>query len=341
MELPAVSYVMPVLNEVEYLEEAVRGVLGQEYPSGQELVIALGASTDGTNEVAARLAAADPRVILVDNPDNDVPVGLNLATRASHHPIIVRVDAHSTLPDGYTATMVETLLRTGSANVGGVMKAQGRTPFQRAVARVYNSPWGLGGNAFHGSQQEGPAETAYLGVCRRDVLDEVGGYDETMRRAQDWELNSRIIAAGHQVWFTPDVEVGYWPRSTPGALRRQMFATGVWRGHLVRRQGHTPLRYLAPPALVVGLGASAGAALVQGIRAVGGRKTDAAWAAHLVPLAYAGGLAAVGARLGGETAQDRVLNVVALGIVHVSWGAGFLKGWVAGAESTVDRSRSN
>ena len=54
------------------------------------------------------------------------------------------------------------------------MHAEGRSPFQKAVARLYNSPVGLGGGAYHGGTQEGEAESAYLGVMRRAVLDEVG-----------------------------------------------------------------------------------------------------------------------------------------------------------------------
>ncbi|MEZ5089313.1 MAG: glycosyltransferase family 2 protein [Micropruina sp.] len=226
----------------------------QDYPAEQELVLALGASSDRTTTLARELAERDPRVRLVDNPANDIPVGLNRAIDASRHPIVVRVDAHAELPAGYTRAMVDLLNATGAVNVGGVMHARGRTPFQAAVARAYNSPWGLGGGQYHGAKQAGPSDSAYLGVFRREVLDEVGGYDETLRRAEDWELNSRIIARGHLVWYTPDIAVTYWPRATPATLRRQMFATGVWRGHLVRQQRTTPLKYLAPPAAGAGAG---------------------------------------------------------------------------------------
>ena len=116
--------------------------------------------------------------MLVDNPEADIPIGLNRAIRAARYPTIVRVDAHSELEPGYTTRALATLDRVRAANVGGVMKADGRTPFQRAVARAYNSPIGLGGGAYHGGTQEGEAESAYLGVMRRDVLEEVG----TVRR---------------------------------------------------------------------------------------------------------------------------------------------------------------
>ncbi len=338
--LPPVSYVIPVLNEAVLLPEAVASVLGQDYPAEQEVVVALGSSTDGTNEVAARLAAADPRVRLVDNPSNDVPIGLNRAIRASRHPIVVRVDAHAVLPKDYTRRLVTLLQETGAANVGGVMRAVGSTPFQQAVARVYNSPWGLGGGQFHGATEAGPSETAYLGVFRREVLEEVGLFDEGMRRAQDWELNSRIIAAGHLIWFTPDVEVEYRPRSTPAKLARQMLATGVWRGHLVRKQGRTPLKYLAPPAVVLALGVSVLTLVLQLTGVVKDGPTALLKLSHLAWPAYLGGAGVVGfTALGGRTVTDRLLNAVVLVIVHLNWGAGFMRGWLAGAESVVDTSR--
>ena len=136
------------------------------------------------------------------------------------------------------------------------MRADGRTPFQRAVARAYNSPVGLGGGAYHGGTNEGEAESAYLGVMRRAVLDEVGLFDESIRRGEDWELNLRIRRAGYRVWFDPALSVTYWPRESWTRLARQFHATGRWRGELVRRFGRgNSLRFFAPPALVIAIAA--------------------------------------------------------------------------------------
>lgn len=338
-ELPAevaVSYVMPVLNEAEHLEHAVQAVLDQQYPGDQELVLALGASTDETDAVAERLAAADPRVKLVANPRSDIPIGLNLAIAESRHPVVIRVDAHAELPAGYTAAMVDMLRRTGAANVGGVMEARGRTPFQKAVARAYNSPFGLGGGVYHHGEDETEADSAYLGVFRREALEYVGGFDEELRRAEDWELNHRIRAAGYRILFTPKVRVVYWPRANWSGLRRQMFATGVWRGALIRRHGHTPVRYLPPPAVVVFAVLAVLVGLLQLVGALG-----LAWSWLYLPIVgYLVGVSAVGtARLGGDGLSDRLLNVVVLATMHLSWGAGFLRGWLFGGRATVDRSR--
>ncbi|MGH3387155.1 MAG: glycosyltransferase, partial [Nocardioidaceae bacterium] len=185
---PPVSVIMPILDEERHLADAVDRVLAQDYPGELELVIALGTSTDRTSEIADGLAERDSRVRLIDNPTGRTPAGLNAAIGAAKHDIIVRVDGHGLLSPGYIARAVELLESTGAANVGGIMDAAGESPFAQAVARGMTSRAGIGGARFHLGGAEGPAETVYLGVFRRSVLDRLGGYDEHFTRAQDWEL---------------------------------------------------------------------------------------------------------------------------------------------------------
>lgn len=339
---PAVSYVMPVLNEAGYIETAIRSVLDQDYPGEKELVLALGPSNDGTTEVVTALARTDPRIRTVENPDADIPVGLNLAIRASTHPIVVRVDAHSELEPGYTAAAVATMQRTGAANVGGVMLARGRTPFQSAVARAYNSPFGLGGARYHGGAKEGAAESAYLGVFRREALEGAGLFDETIRRGEDWELNLRIRWGGGTVWFDPALTTTYWPRENWPKLARQFFATGVWRAELVRRYGgRNPWRFFAPPLLVLSLVASVVIGVLQLTGVLHGRLGLVASAVYLAPLLYL--LLVLWVALTQDAVKpwrDRWLFLIVLPTMHVSWGAGFIVGLIRGARGINDTSRT-
>ena len=172
--LPGVSYVMPVLNEVTHVEAAIDSLLSQDYRGPFDVIVALGPSIDGTTELVERLSRVDPRIQVIDNPTGSTPSGLNVAINASHNPIVVRVDAHSVLPTDYTRIAVETMARTNAANVGGIMQAEGTTPFEDAVAAAYGSAIGLGGGQHHLGGEEGPAETVYLGVFRREWIKRVG-----------------------------------------------------------------------------------------------------------------------------------------------------------------------
>jgi glycosyltransferase involved in cell wall biosynthesis len=251
VDLKDVSFVMPVLNEQDYLAIAVESVLSQKTPGKKQLVLALGPSTDKTNQIAESLAKKYRTLILIENPTGLTATGLNLAIEKSSYETIIRVDAHSELSDNYAASAVKILNTTGAANVGGMMIAKGRTAFQKAVAFGYNSRFGLGGGSFHVGGQSGPADTVYLGCFRKSTITELGLYEAKWVRGQDWELNLRIRQAGHTVWFDPELKVGYYPRESIKALGRQFYSTGVWRGALTKQNPmESSFRYWIPPLLV-------------------------------------------------------------------------------------------
>jgi succinoglycan biosynthesis protein ExoA len=320
---------MPVLNEARYLAESVRRILAQDYPAELELILALGPSRDGTTRLAQQIAAGDSRVITVDNPTGKIPAGINTAIKAARHPIIARVDGHALLPPGYLRLAVMTLSVTGAVNVGGIMAAEGVTPFQQAVAWAMTSRFGVGASRFHTGGRPGPVDTVYLGVFRRSAIERVGGYDEEYLRAEDWELNHRIRQSGGVIWFHPGMRVTYRPRDCAGALGRQYFHYGRWR-RVVGRQhpGTNNLRYLAPPTAtaVIAAGSAVGlagaAALAAGLR---GPWPLAALAGLAAPAAYGAGVLAVSARAARQLRPSVAVRLpVVLATMHLAWGAGFL-----------------
>ncbi|MBR8741730.1 glycosyltransferase family 2 protein [Nocardiopsis sp. MG754419] len=313
MSWPPVSVVMPVLNEERHLAAAVEHVLAQEYPGELEVVLGVGPSGDRTREVADGLAAADPRVKVVDNPTGKTPAGLNAAIGAASHGIIARIDGHAMMPSDYLRVAVETLDETGADNVGGIMAAEGTTPWERAVAAAMTSKVGVGNARFHTGGEGGPADTVYLGVFRRSALERVGGYDEAFLRAQDWEMNHRIRTTGGTVWFQPRMRVSYRPRRNVSLLAKQYFHYGRWRRVVARQhKGTINLRYLAPPVAVAGI--------VAGL--VGGFLF---WPLWLVPAAYLAAITAASVPLTrGLGAAAWPLIPVALATMHMSWGVGFI-----------------
>ncbi|MFF1408325.1 glycosyltransferase family 2 protein [Streptomyces sp. NPDC058289] len=311
---PAVSVIMPVLNEERHLRNSVHHILGQEYGGEMEVVIALGPSRDRTDEIAAELVREDPRVHTVPNPTGRTPAALNAAIQASRHPIVVRVDGHGMLSPNYIATAVRLLEETGAQNVGGIMHAEGENPWEDAVAAAMTSRIGVGNAAFHTGGKAGPADTVYLGVFRREALEAAGGYNVEFVRAQDWELNFRIREAGGLIWFSPELKVQYRPRPSVRALAKQYKDYGRWR-HVVARyhSGSINLRYLAAPAAVC--------AIAAGV-VVGAAVTP--WA-FVLPAGYLAAITVGSVPAGkGLSLKARLRIPVALATMHVCWGYGFL-----------------
>ena len=310
--LPAISVILPVLNEESHLEGAVLSVLSQDYRGPLEIILALGPSRDRTNEIAAKLASQDNRVKLLDSPTGKTAAGLNLALAASKSPVVVRVDGHAQIPNNYISLIVDILNKTGAVNVGGVMAAVGTTAFERAVAGAMRSPLGVGASRFHTGGEAGEVDTVYLGAFRREALIAIGGFDERFTRAQDWELNFRLRENGGVIYFDPRLHVTYRPRSSVGALAKQYFEYGRWRRVVSRRHSGTiNYRYLAPPFALLGFSVS----LVLGVLL-----SSIFFIPALVYLLFV-----VLASLKISTSVgEYLLLLVVIPTMHFAWGAGFI-----------------
>lgn len=315
------AIVVPILNEEKHIEHAVDRLLAQDYPGNISIVLAVGPSKDRTSEVVDQIIAKHSRVIRVENPSGRTPSGLNAAISATDAEIIVRVDGHALVPRDYVRVGVQTLIDTGADNVGGIMDAEGVTLFQRAVAAAMTSKFGVGGAAFHVGGQAGEALTVYLGCFRRGALDRVGGYDESMIRAQDWEMNYRIRESGGTVWFTPEMRVKYRPRPSAPALARQYFGYGTWRREVARRYPDTvSLRYLTAPLMVLGVAVGFLLALLGLILG-----HSVLVSVGLLPIAvYLVGVLVASVIVG--RGLTRCVLPIVFPIMHFSWGSGFLLG---------------
>jgi succinoglycan biosynthesis protein ExoA len=311
-----VSVVMPVRDAAEHLEATLAAVHAQDYPGPIDICLAVAPSTDGTEQRARRLAATGDRIAVVDNRRGTTPAGLNAAIGATDGEVIVRVDGHAELSPGYIRRAVETMRRTGAVNVGGIQRAEGATPFERAVAAAMTSRFGTGDAAFHYGGEEGPTDTVYLGVFDRRAVESVGGFDETLERNQDYELNIRLRQAGGTVWFDPALWVRYRPRGSLGALARQYFDYGRWKREVVRRHPRSMRwRQAAPPALVAALAGSVAVAVVRR-------------PALIVPAAYLASVAAAAVATGTSAREANRLALI-FPTMHLSWGVGFLAGRIA------------
>lgn len=305
---------MPVLNDAAYLPAAVKSVLLQDYP-GVELIIAVGPSTDDSEQVAQKLSVEHPQIRVVPNPPGRTAAALNRAITAASGNVIVRVDSHCELPPGYIRRAVETMQRSGAANVGGIQDAQGQTAFEVAVALAMTSKFGVGNATFHYGGDEGETDTVYLGVFDAEAIRTVGLFDEELLRNQDYELNVRLRNAGHKVWFDPELKVRYRPRSSLRRLAKQYFQYGQWKREVLRRHpGSVRARQVIAPLTVVGTA-------VGVLGALAGQR----WML-LAPATYAAAVVAASVQVGRGNIADTGRLLAIFPAMHLSWGLGFLVG---------------
>ena len=313
MKDPKVAVVIPAKNAEKTLEKAFVSVLNQKTEEQIEVCIAVAPSEDSTLDVAKRIELDNENVTLVENPSGETPAGLNLAITNTQAPVIVRLDAHAELEEEYISTALETLKKTGAANVGGRQNPVGTTPFEKAVGIAISSRFGAGDARFRTGGEEGEVDTVYLGVFDRNSIENVGLFDESLIRNQDAELNWRLRETGKKIWFQPELIASYKPRSTLKELAKQYYDYGKWRRHVVSIHPRSiKLRQLIPPlnSLVFLLGTIFGFFWVPSLG---------------FPVLYIAGIFFV-TTVKSKTVTDFIYLLIIFPTIHFSWTAGFLRG---------------
>ncbi|MFI5349317.1 MAG: glycosyltransferase family 2 protein [Elusimicrobiota bacterium] len=315
-ETPLVTIAIPCLNEAPFIERCVRDALAQDYPADRlEVVVADGGSRDGTRELLASLAAADPRLRVIDNPGRIQARGMNGILRIARGGVIARFDAHSEYAPDYVSECVAALKRTGADNVGGAARARAATPFQQALCAALDSPLGVGGAGYRSADAEGYVDTVYCGAYPRGVFERVGMYDPGAAVNEDAELNQRIAAAGGRIYLSPRIVVFYYPRASLPALAKQYFRYGQGRARTIIKGGRLPrLRNVGPFLAVL-----TGAAL-----AITAPRSPVTWGALALYMVMTG---AEAVRVSFRRPGARALVVWPLfPTIHIAHGCGMLVG---------------
>ncbi len=321
-----VSVIVPCRNERRHLEPFVAGVLRQFMPAGcsLQLLIADGASDDGSAQILQRLAAADRRIECVANPGRIVSTGLNAALDRASGEVVVRMDVHTEYADNYLAACLAALAASGADNVGGPWRAEpepGAGPTQRAVAAAFQSRWVAGGARSRSLDFDGWVDTVYLGCWPRASFERFGGFDESLVRNQDDEHNLRIVRGGGRIWQSSAIRSRYRPRSTLRQVFRQYLQYGYWKPFVMRKHRQAASwRHLVPGAFVAAWGLAALGALA------GGPGAPLAIMSALYVLVVAGSALAV---IMGQTPLDRAAALrlpFVVAAYHLGYGAGSLVG---------------
>jgi len=317
---PAVSVVVPCRNERDHVATCVRSITGQLPPAGGfEVIVVDGMSDDGTREILDRLCAEDRRLRVIDNLDRITPSGMNRGIEQARGSYVAIMGAHNRYARDYLRRSIEVLERTGADNVGGAMICQPTSRFERAVAAAHHSRFLAGGARWHDPAYEGPADTVFGGVYRREVFERIGLFDEELVRNQDDELNLRLTRAGGRIWQSPVIRSWYQPRGSLRAVFKQYAQYGYWKVRVIRRHGRpASLRHLMPACLVLSVAALAAMSAIW---------PQALLALFALLAAYLCATAAASILSVGRTAPQLFpLVCLVAAASHVAYGLGFLWG---------------
>jgi cellulose synthase/poly-beta-1,6-N-acetylglucosamine synthase-like glycosyltransferase len=284
-----------------------------------EIILVDDGSTDGTADIAGRYP-----VRILTGRGQGAAGARNLGWQAAVTPLIWFVDADCVAEPGALELLLPHLTAPDVAAAGGSYTNMQRDSLlatlihEEIVARHRWMPVDVSVLA------------SYHVLYRRQILEEVGGFDASCRWAHDAELAYRVRKAGYRLRFEIDSQVGHFhPVELRGYLAKQR-QQGFWRVMLYRRHPERmagdsysgPWDFVQPPLAMLILATLPLVAI-------------AAFGWLSVPLVVALIAALLLAqlpmtlRIVRQTGKWRHASFAALGFVRAFWrGAGMLMGMV-------------
>jgi len=318
-----VSIIIPCYNEQSTIRLLLDALREQTFPlADMEVVIADGMSTDNTRDEIAAFQKDHPNldVRIVENKARSIPSGLNRAIEDSRGDIIVRLDAHSRPYPDYVERCVAALEDNRGDNVGGVWEIQpgADTWIAKSIAVAAAHPLGVGDALYRHAKHAAEVDTVPFGSFKRELVDRIGYFDEALLTNEDYEFNTRIRKAGGRIWLDPSIRSIYFARSTSQELARQYWRYGYWKWRMLRLYTNTiRWRQVLPPLFVLSL-------IVFTVASFFIPFARYVLAGELT--AYIFILLALGAQISfrKQHAYFAVGLPLAISVMHISWGSGFL-----------------
>lgn len=180
--LPLVSVIIPTRNSIKTIELSLKSIHRQTYRS-KEIIVVDQESTDGTIEVAKKYADK----VLTAKADkfySAPPISRNIGAKASYGKYLLHLDSDME-PE---PTVLEQGVKIFESNPEILaLKIHERDIGEGfwSRAKILERKCYIGYDAIEAAR-----------FIRRDVFFKLGGYDESLRSAEDWDMSKRIQQIG-------------------------------------------------------------------------------------------------------------------------------------------------
>lgn len=188
MSAPLVSVVVIGRNEGERLTRCLHSVRAMSDPGGPVELIYVDSSSTDDSVARARALGAEVLVVRPERPS--AATGRNAGWRHAHAPFVLFLDGDTILDRAFVGHALFTMEQEPDAAI-----VWGHRREIAREASLYNAVLDLdwiyppGASEFCGGDA----------LVRRSVLEEVGGYDDTLIAGEEPEMCARMRARGHVI----------------------------------------------------------------------------------------------------------------------------------------------
>ncbi|WP_415407806.1 glycosyltransferase family 2 protein [Sulfurovum sp. CS9] len=222
MNDPKVSILIPLYNSEEYIAETIDSCLKQTYEN-IEIIIVDDESTDSSLDIAKEYENKHANIKVEAQKNSGAPVARNRAFALSTGEYIQYIDADDLLHPDKIRLQIEVLKNSDDLTIvfgkyGYFIKTIENIDWKDLpVNKNYNDPKQFLLNLW----ENGVAIIPHLWLIPRKLIEESGGWDESLVKNQDGEFFSRVVFIANKVFFVEN-SIGYYRRDNLNSISRQV-----------------------------------------------------------------------------------------------------------------------
>lgn len=260
-ESMTVSLGVVAYNEAPVIEHILQDIANQDFPHEYiEVILVDSASTDDTKEKLEQFSRKCQelqfrRIVVADNPKRKQAAGWNVMIQEAREDIVIRIDAHASIPKDFVRKNVE-LHKQGEKITGGPRPnvIEQPTPWKETLFLAESSMFGSSIAPYRRQTGRHYVDSMFHAAYRREIFDEVGVFNESLGRTEDNELHYRMRKAGYQFCYDPDIISYQHIRNSFTGMLKQKYGNGYWIGKTVKVcPGCLSIYHFVPFAFLIGI----------------------------------------------------------------------------------------
>ena len=218
--LPNVSIIVATHNSESTVDECLRSILELDYPKQSFEVIVI---DGGSDDLTVERVKAHP-VKLISHHFN-APASYNSALKTVKNEIVGFIDSDAKVESQWLKKLIKHLDNPKVAGAGGNIETWNKN---NLIPRCIGYELTF---RYRRLPQEVKKVATMNFIVRKKVIDEVGGFNESLPTQYDTDLGARIVRSGYKLVFDSNVTCYHFHRPTLSAFFKQQFKYGqnTWK----------------------------------------------------------------------------------------------------------------
>lgn len=306
------SFIIPVYNRLEEVEELLESLSGQSLKNFEVVVVEDG-STRPCKDVCDRYSSR-MEVRYYEKPNSGPGQTRNYGAERSKGEYLIVLDSDCILPENYLRAVEAELAREPADAFGGPDRAHPSfTPVQKAINYAMTSFFTTGGIRGGKKKLDKFYPRSFNMGIRAEVYRTLGGFSK-MRFGEDIDFSIRIFKGGYSCRLFPEAWVWHKRRTDLKKFFRQVHNSGIARINLYKKYPESlKLVHLLPAVFTVGV-----------VLVIAGAVYSRWILSLLLLFALAVG---IDASVKNKSLKIGLLSIAASFIQLVGYGTGFLRAW--------------